>query len=205
MHNPHCIFSVVSVPFALLVAKTVGVDDRFPEYYMAVVITGVITATIMPRIPPLSRFADTPYDTLHPLREKQSDGSESLLKEAVALAAKRASIAVPLKQQFRTAAGHILDIWFGLVPAVIAVEHADPFTIGRARAKGLDPFQLIGRGRVHRPVAANLLAAGVSVARVVCLFLLQLSEPFDDIVHRLSLLVAGDLFQLGLEGPAGDR
>ncbi|MGI9263110.1 MAG: YjiH family protein [Woeseiaceae bacterium] len=114
-------FSVVSVPFALLVAKTVGVDDRFPEYYMAVVITGVITAMIMPRIPPLSRFADDPYDTLHPLRETRSDGSESLLKEAVTLAAKRASIAVPLKEQFRVAAGHILDIWFGLVPAVIAV------------------------------------------------------------------------------------
>lgn len=114
-------FSVVSVPFALLVAKTVGVDDRFPQYYMAVVITGVITAMIMPRIPPLSRFADTPYDTLHPLRETQSDGSEPLLKEALRLAAKRASIAVPLKEQFRVAVGHILDIWFGLVPAVIAV------------------------------------------------------------------------------------
>ncbi len=62
-------FSVVSVPFALLVAKTVGVGDRFPEYYMAVVITGVITAMIMPRIPPLSRFKDTPFDKLHPLRE----------------------------------------------------------------------------------------------------------------------------------------
>jgi nucleoside recognition membrane protein YjiH len=44
-----------------------------------------------------------------------------LFGEAVALAAKRASIAPPLKQQFRTAAGHILDIWFGLVPAVIVV------------------------------------------------------------------------------------
>ena len=67
-------FSVVSVPFALLVAKTVGVDHRFPEYYMAVVLTGVITAMIMPRIPPLSRFKDTPYDKLHPLRETHSSG-----------------------------------------------------------------------------------------------------------------------------------
>lgn len=114
-------FSVVSVPFALLVAKTVGVDNRFPEYYMAVVITGVVTAMIMPRIPPLSRFKDAPYDQLHPLRETQSDGSASLLQEAVSLASSRAATAVPLKKQFRTAAGHILDIWFGLVPAVIAV------------------------------------------------------------------------------------
>lgn len=114
-------FSVVSVPFALLVAKTVGVDDRFPAYYMAVVITGVIAAMIMPRIPPLSRFKDEPYDQLHPLREQLAGGNDSVFREAVTLAAKRASIAAPLKQQFRTAAGHILDIWFGLVPAVIVV------------------------------------------------------------------------------------
>jgi len=105
----------------LLVAKTVGVDDRFPEYYMAVVLTGVITAMIMPRIPPLSRFEDTPYDKLHPLRETHATGSGSLFREAVTLAARRAQTAAPLKQQFRVAAGHILDIWFGLVPAVIAV------------------------------------------------------------------------------------
>ncbi len=114
-------FSVVSVPFALLVAKTVGVDNRFPEYYMAVVLTGVVTAMIMPRIPPLSRFEDTPYDKLHPLRESRSTGNESLFREALTLAARRAETALPLKQQFRVAAGHILDIWFGLVPAVIAV------------------------------------------------------------------------------------
>jgi len=114
-------FSVVSVPFALLVAKTVGVGDRFPEYYMAVVITGVLTAMIMPRIPPLSRFEDEPFDKLHPLREQRASGNGSLVREAIALAAKRASIAAPLKRQFRTAAGHILDIWFGLVPAVIVV------------------------------------------------------------------------------------
>ena len=114
-------FSVVSVPFALLVAKTVGMDHRFPEYYAAVVITGVITAIIMPRIPPLSRFEDKPFDKLHPLRETHGAGDGSLFREALNLAATRAALAVPLKQQFRIAAGHILDIWFGLVPAVIVV------------------------------------------------------------------------------------
>lgn len=114
-------FSVVSVPFALLVAKTVGVEHRFPEYYLAVVVTGVITAIIMPRIPPLSRFPDTPFDKLHPMREKVSAGNGSLLKEALVLATRRASIAASLRDQFRVAAGHILDIWFGLVPAVIVV------------------------------------------------------------------------------------
>jgi nucleoside recognition membrane protein YjiH len=114
-------FSVVSVPFALLVAKTVGVDHRFPEYYMAVVLTGVLTAMILPRIPPLSRFPDTPFERLHPMRETHAAGGESLFGEAVALAAKRAQTAMPLPRQLRVSAGHIMDIWFGLVPAVIAV------------------------------------------------------------------------------------
>jgi len=112
-------FSVVSVPFALLVAKTVGIDHRFPEYYLAVVLSGLITAMIMPRIWPLSGFPDTRYKAIRPPREPRED--VSLFGEALALAAHRARSAPSLGEQMRVAAGHILDIWFGLVPAVIAV------------------------------------------------------------------------------------
>lgn len=113
-------FSVVSVPFALIVANTVGVGHMFPTYYAAVVVTGVITAIIMPRIWPLSRFPDTPYRDMHPLREKPA-GEGSLFREAIDLATQRASNAPPLKNQLHSSVGHIFDIWFGLVPAVIAV------------------------------------------------------------------------------------
>ena len=113
-------FSVVSVPFALLVANTVNLGHMFPTYYAAVVVTGVITAMIMPRIWPLNRFPDTPYDQVNPLRE-QPAGEGSLFREAIDLATQRAAKAPPLTQQFHSSVGHILDIWFGLVPAVIAV------------------------------------------------------------------------------------
>jgi len=113
-------FSVVSVPFALIVANTVGLGHIFPAYYAAVVVTGVTTAMIMPRIWPLNRFPDTPYDQVHPLREKKAEGG-SLFHEAIDLATQRAAKTPTLKKQFHTSVGHILDIWFGLVPAVIAV------------------------------------------------------------------------------------
>ena len=114
-------FSVVSVPFALLVAQTVGVGHRFPEYYLAVVVTGVILAMILPRIWPLSKFPDTPFESLHPMRETPGRSNDSLLSEAVFKATERAKTSRPLTAQFRFATSNILDIWFGLVPAVIAV------------------------------------------------------------------------------------
>lgn len=159
-------FSVVSVPFALLVAKTIGVGDRFPEYYVAVVITGVITAMIMPRIPPLSRFEDKPYDELHPLREQRASGSGSLFREAVALAARRAATALPLKQQFRTAAGHILDIWFGLVPAVIVVGGA-----GLMLANETNVLQIITSPFVPLLTMAGLPEAAAAAPALVSGFL----------------------------------
>jgi len=113
-------FSVVSVPFALIVANTVGLGHMFLSYYSAVVVTGVLTAMIMPRILPLSRFPDTHYDQVNPMRE-QIAGDGSLFREAIDLATQRAAKAPPLKQQIHSSVGHILDIWFGLVPAVIAV------------------------------------------------------------------------------------
>jgi nucleoside recognition membrane protein YjiH len=75
---------------------------------------------IMPRIWPLNGFPDTPYDQVNPLREKAAEGG-SLFQEAMDLATQRAAKAPPLRDQFRTSVGHILDIWFGLVPAVIVV------------------------------------------------------------------------------------
>lgn len=113
-------FSVVSVPFALLVANTLHLGHMFPTYYGAVVVTGVITAMIMPRIWPLNGFPDEPFDKLHPLRETVAEGG-SLLHEAIDLATQRAAKAPLLREQFKVSVGHILDIWFGLVPAVIAV------------------------------------------------------------------------------------
>lgn len=114
-------FSVVSVPFALLIAKTVGVDHRFPEYYLCVVLTGIVTAMIMPRIPPLSRIRDSAFDEHHPLRESNDHTGGPLFREAITLATTRARSAPSLSRQARVSAGNILDIWFGLVPAVIAV------------------------------------------------------------------------------------
>jgi nucleoside recognition membrane protein YjiH len=114
-------FSVVSLPFTLVVAKTVGMGSHFIYFYFVVVVVGVVLAMITPRIPPLSLFEDKPYDKFHREREAKSTGHSSPLKEAVLLGARRAQGAAPLGTQLRVSFGHILDIWFGLLPAVIVI------------------------------------------------------------------------------------
>ncbi len=112
-------FSVVSVPFAFIVANTIGLAHRFLAFYAAVILVGLTLAVIMPRIPPLSRIANAHKDGVRPRVEEAPGGS--LLAQALILATRRAARAPSLPAQGRMSIGYVLDIWFGLVPAVIVV------------------------------------------------------------------------------------
>ena len=52
-------FSLVSIPFCLLIANTVGISHLFPAFYLCICITGVILAVILVRIPPIRTIPDT--------------------------------------------------------------------------------------------------------------------------------------------------
>ncbi|MFQ8900224.1 MAG: nucleoside recognition domain-containing protein [[Clostridium] scindens] len=52
-------FSIVSIPFCLLIANTVGIDYLFPAFYLCICVVGVVLAIIIARIPPISRIPDT--------------------------------------------------------------------------------------------------------------------------------------------------
>src|SRR5699024_9377316 len=52
-------FSVVSITFTLVVIAEVGLGHMFVPFYGTVLVAGFVAALIMPRIPPLSRKADT--------------------------------------------------------------------------------------------------------------------------------------------------
>lgn len=56
-------FSFVSIPFCFVIAKLIGVDEKFTIFYLINVICGIILAMIIPRIPPVSRIPDT-YDEI---------------------------------------------------------------------------------------------------------------------------------------------
>lgn len=52
-------FSLVSVPFCLMVAETLGLSGDFPVFYLCVCIVGIILAVIISRIPPIRTIPNT--------------------------------------------------------------------------------------------------------------------------------------------------
>ncbi|SKC84333.1 YjiH family protein [Maledivibacter halophilus] len=54
-------FSVVSLPFCLVIANTLGVGDLFIQFYGILAIVGIISTIIIVRIPPLSVFDNSTY------------------------------------------------------------------------------------------------------------------------------------------------
>lgn len=52
-------FSIVSIPFCLIIAGVIGVEHLFPAFYFTICIVGFLLAVIIPRIPPLSKLPNT--------------------------------------------------------------------------------------------------------------------------------------------------
>ncbi|WP_173918505.1 YjiH family protein [Halobacillus sp. Marseille-Q1614] len=114
-------FSIVSITFSLVVISEVGLAHMFIPFYITVAIAGFVAALIMPRIPPLSRKADT-YVT-----EEADDIEETIPQEhnafsyAYAQAVERGSKASGPKKFFKEGGQNILDMWMGVAPIVMAL------------------------------------------------------------------------------------
>jgi nucleoside recognition membrane protein YjiH len=114
-------FSVVSITFTLVVIAQVGLGSMFIPFYLTVLLAGLVAAFIMPRIPPLSRKADT-----------YVNGNESKLNESIPTghnaltygyekAIDRAKKETSLYQFFKEGAQNVLDMWMGVAPVVMAL------------------------------------------------------------------------------------
>lgn len=106
-------FSAVSLPFCLVIAGVLELDYMFPVFYGTVCLAGVITAVIVPRIPPLSRISDT-YFTKSNIQEDVPEGVSSL-RWGVVQAIERAKGAGTFGDQLREGT----DIFTGIVLVLI--------------------------------------------------------------------------------------
>ena len=113
-------FSIVSLPFCVIVAQFVGLSHLFVEFYLTVVVAGLIAALITPRIPPLSRIPDHYSEVGKQLNEDVSSQG-GLWKSGLAAALKKAEQAPGLRQWSKSAIHNLFDIWFGLMPPLVGI------------------------------------------------------------------------------------
>ena len=110
-------FSLVSIPFCMVVAGTLHVSNLFPLLYLTVTAVGLLLAVLCVRIAPLATVAED-YRGEPQLKEEVPQGS-SLFSWAIAAALERADnfrLSLAVKVGLEMAVG----ILFDLIPIVIA-------------------------------------------------------------------------------------
>ncbi|MUV37446.1 uncharacterized protein JNUCC1_01252 [Lentibacillus sp. JNUCC-1] len=113
-------FSVVSITFTLVVISEVGLAHMFVPFYLTVLLAGFVAALIMPRIPPLSRKADTyAIENAEGIDETVPENENVFTfgyKKALARAKNERSVYQFLKEGSQ----NVLDMWMGVAPVVMA-------------------------------------------------------------------------------------
>ncbi len=115
-------FSVVSITFSLVVISEVHLETMFIPFYLTVLLTGIILAFIMPRIPPLSKIADTYYvENENNHMEEDIPKGQSSLTFGYKKAVERASKSGGFHLFLRDGVQNVLDMWLGVAPIVMAI------------------------------------------------------------------------------------
>lgn len=114
-------FSIASVAFSLVVAQVIGISHLFLPFYLTVCAASIIAAIIMPRIPPLSRKADTYHEEVgQQIDETTPEGMSSFQwgwQQAIA----KANTSKSPKKLVQDGVETVLDIWLGLIPLVMSL------------------------------------------------------------------------------------
>lgn len=114
-------FSIVSIAFALLVTSFIGINHLFVPFYFTVVVAGLVAAVIVPRLPPLSRKPNSYYEPAGCQIQEENTGHQNLLRYSLGIAVARAEKAPGPVRLARLALFNVADIFFGLLPLVIAI------------------------------------------------------------------------------------
>ncbi|WOJ94031.1 nucleoside recognition domain-containing protein [Congregibacter variabilis] len=114
-------FSVVSLPFALVIANVSGVGDYFIEWYLCSVMACIVCAAIVPRLPPVSRIADSYIDGSPNTTQSNDSHHGPLLRQCLNNAISSASAAPSLPTMARSATIMMLEQLFGLMGPLIAL------------------------------------------------------------------------------------
>ncbi|MGS2742186.1 YjiH family protein [Halomonas sp. LS-001] len=114
-------FSVVSIAFSLLVTNFVDINHLFVPFYFTVVVSGLIAAIIVARIPPLSLKSNDYYEPVGCQLSEERTENVGLLRYSLLQATRRAADAPGPKELVRLALLNVVDIFLTLLPLVFAI------------------------------------------------------------------------------------
>ncbi len=112
-------FSLVSIPFCLMIADSVGIANLFPPFYLCICAVGIILAVILIRIPPISVIPDTYREKTGKQIDEAIPKEKGIMRHALDVSCERAE-----KFHLRTAGESGLEVlvgmFFDLIPIVVA-------------------------------------------------------------------------------------
>jgi nucleoside recognition membrane protein YjiH len=114
-------FSIASVAFSLVIAQVIGIGHLFVPFYITVSVASVVAAIIMPRIPPLSRKADTYYEPVGQQIDEAIPEGVSAFQWGWQQALETANKGKSPKRLIQDGVETVLDIWLGLIPLVMSL------------------------------------------------------------------------------------
>lgn len=114
-------FSVSSIAFSLVIASFMGLDHMFLQFYSCVVVSGLVAAVVCPRIPPLRGKVDSYRAGVGKRIAEDSPAGTSSIAWGLRLALEKASRVTSVRTVVRSGLFNVLDIWFGLIPLVMAL------------------------------------------------------------------------------------
>ena len=117
-------FSLVSIPFCLLIASTVGIANLFPAFYLCICIVGIILAVIIARIPPIRTLPNTYQEQAGKQINEEVPQDKGRLAYALELSCKRAE-GFNAKGVLKSGLEVVVGMLFDLIPIVVAWGTAD--------------------------------------------------------------------------------
>lgn len=112
-------FSLVSIPFCLLIADTVGIANLFPAFYLCICLVGIILAVVIVRIPPIRTIPDTYQENVGKQLNEEVPQEKGVLSYALELSCKRAE-KFHAKGVLSSGLEVVMGMLFDLIPIVVS-------------------------------------------------------------------------------------
>ena len=112
-------FSLVSIPFCLLIADTIGIAYLFPAFYLCICVVGIALAVILCRIPPITKIPDTYQEQVGKQISEDVPSDKGLRAHAVELSCTRADT-FGVKTVVSGGMEVVMGMLFDLIPIVLS-------------------------------------------------------------------------------------